>query len=639
MTPLKSMSPFKRLQLALKAALQLSPAALWAYAGYQARLRSGWLRRATPIRRDWLQTDTWPLRRLFPLPEKKQLLDVLGDDLQILIAEADEILDGQVRLFGGPPQALVLDPEQGGRHWSAFAHALPDGSDIKRTWEMGRFGWATVLARAYHATGYDKYAAGFWARAERFLTANPPNQGPHWASAQEVALRLIALGFSYTVFARAKASTQRRKSMLAAAVAAHARRIPPTLSYARAQDNNHLLSEALGLSTAAALLPDHEDAQHWAALGQRHFARGIQRQVNKQGAYIQHSANYQRLMLQLALWAQVISRPMEAPLADKVVARAAAATRWLLNLVDPASGQAANLGPNDGAYILPLTVQPFGDYRPVLQAAARAFCGGSAFAGRPWDELALWLGLSDEGKLAADQGQDPIRLQAADSWAYLRATHFSSRPGHADQLHLDLWWRGHNLARDAGSYRYNAPPPWDNALAGTAVHNTLTINGQDQMTRAGRFLWLDWAQARVLEAGAKRAIIEHDGFRRLGLIHRRSVDVKGRQWTVRDEVLGPARPVTARLQWLLPDWPWTLEGGRLQLTSPEGETIALSIKAPDAQFTLVRASERLAGNLDFAPILGWYSPTYDYKEPALSLIAEVSGPAPLEFTSRWELPA
>jgi hypothetical protein len=305
--------------------------------------------------------------------------------------------------------------------------------------------------------------------------------------------------------------------------------------------------------------------------------------------------------------------------------------------VDADSGRAANLGPNDGAYILPLTMQPFGDYRPVLQASSRAFRGGNVFEPGPWDEISLWFGLEDKGQANTNKGQHPMRMQSANSWAYLRAAHFEGRPGHADQLHLDLWWRGYNIARDAGTYRYNAPPPWDNALAATAVHNTVTISGRDQMTRAGRFLWLDWAQARVLEAGAQRASAEHDGY--APYIHQRSVSVDSDQWAVKDEISGPQQTVTARLHWLLPDWPWALEGGRLQLTSPEGDTIALSIQAAGAQLTLIRAGERLAGGLDFPPILGWYSPTYNLKEPALSFIAEVRGKAPLEFTSRWELPA
>ena len=87
------------------------------------------------------------------------------------------------------------------------------------------------------------------------------------------------------------------------------------------------------------------------------------------------------------------------------------------------------------------------------------------------------------------------QLYGKKSWAYLRTAQFTSRPSHADQLHLDLWWRGLNIARDAGTYLYNAPAPWDNSLTTTLVHNTVTINGRDQMTRAGRFLYLDWVNA------------------------------------------------------------------------------------------------------------------------------------------------
>ena len=94
-----------------------------------------------------------------------------------------------------------------------------------------------------------------------------------------------------------------------------------------------------------------------------------------------------------------------------------------------------------------------------------------------------------------------------ETWAYLRAARFTGRPGHADQLHLDLWWCGLNVAQDAGTYLYNAPPPWDNALARSEVHNTLVVNGLEQMTRAGRFLYLERAQARVQQARQQRDAI------------------------------------------------------------------------------------------------------------------------------------
>ena len=65
---------------------------------------------------------------------------------------------------------------------------------------------------------------------------------------------------------------------------------------------------------------------------------------------------------------------------------------------------------------------------------------------------------------------------------------------------------------DAGTYLYNAAPPWDNSLAFTAVHNTLTVNQRNQMTPAGRFLFVDRAQAEVVEAADDRLTARHDGY-------------------------------------------------------------------------------------------------------------------------------
>ncbi len=89
------------------------------------------------------------------------------------------------------------------------------------------------------------------------------------------------------------------------------------------------------------------------------------------------------------------------------------------------------------------------------------------------------------------------RMGSESDWAVIRATAYKNRPFQADQLHVDLWQNGQNILMDAGTFSYNASSPWDNSLAGAFVHNTATIDGEDQMTRAGRFLWLDWAQGRT----------------------------------------------------------------------------------------------------------------------------------------------
>jgi hypothetical protein len=559
-----------------------------------------------------------------------------------------------------------LEPGKDLRHWTAYEnHQVSWGvEDVKFIWEPARFGWAFLLGRAYYLTGSEDYAQLFWQLSERFLEANPVNLGPNWASGQEVALRLIALSFALQVFSASPHSTLERKCRLLQAIADHARRIPPTLIYARSQNNNHLVSEAVGLYTAGTLLSDLPEALHWRDLGWRWLNQALQTQIAPDGTYVQHSTNYQRLMLHLALWADLLNRHNGVSFPAQTLVKLAAATRWLLALLDPISGQVPNLGHNDGSNILPLAAGGYADYRPVLQAAARAFLGKACLPAGPWDELGMWLGrsqLSDvrqESSVVSSQfsvKESPIinnqksTINNPQSWGYLRAVQYKSRPGQADQLHVDLWWQGLNIALDAGTFQYNAAPPWENALAGTSVHNTITIDGKDQMQRAGRFLWVNWAQANNLNAGEPDSLAaEHYGYNKLGIIHRRRLSqIDPLNWQVEDDLL-PAGSEQAEhsfvLHWLLPDWPWELEGTTLNLQAPPGK-ITLAVKLPEDSrqvkangVQLIRGGEVLSGSPALcAPALGWYSPTYGVKLPALALRCFFTGKSLFGLISHWTL--
>jgi len=633
-----------RITTAWKAATQLGLEQVTLNAVYRVGLRTGHLRRVTPAGGESAPTGDLNLDALLPNGFARAYRDFTAqhaqDDTELL-REAGEILSGQVRLFGADPTPLRLAPPAPLAHWTAYEgrHADPSGDpDIKLVWEPARFGWALTLARVYLRTSDDGYAQFFWEEWERFLAANPPNLGPNWSSGQEVALRLIAVTLAAAVFRDSPHSTPARLAALAQSVAQHAERIPPTMLYARAQNNNHLLTESAGLITAVALLPDHPRADEWQRTGWKWLRRGLLRQIAPDGTYSQHSANYHRLMLQTALWACKVGLRGACDFTPAVLERLAAATRWLLARIDPASGRCLNLGSNDGAYILPLAGGGVLDFRPVAQAAAVAFLGQRAYPPGAWDEMSLWLDLPLIADNPLPQPAEPTILRGERSWASLRAVRFDGRPSQADQLHVDLWWQGDSIARDAGSYRYTAPTPWDNTLALTAAHNTVMLDGQEQMLRAGRFLWLDWAQARVLGSQPDRWVeAEHDGYRRLGVLHRRRLErVDEQTWRVIDQLLPAGRRPgehTAVLHWLLPDWDWSLDGSTLSLRGPEG-SVTITI-TPGAEMQLIQCGALLAGSGEVPPTLGWWSPTYDQKLPALSLRAILTSRLPVIFETTF----
>jgi len=631
-----------RFQFAFKALRQLGFTQVALYALYKLGLQTGQYKLLTETHRLQIEIDGVPLviRNLFPLPDRARLAQILGEEGQrMLVTEADEIVQGKFRMFGGEPVEIKLTFDPPLQHWTDYeTHKvpIPDSqfpiNDVKFIWEPARFGWAFVLGRAYHLTQNETYAEAFLSYFEKFTDSNPPNLGPHWMNGQEVAIRLMALVWAGQVFETVTASSVERRARLAGSISAHAARIPPTLVYARAQNNNHLVTEAAALYTAGLALPDHPRASTWRALGWRWLNWALQHQIGESGEYIQHSTNYHRVMLQTALWVEAVK---DDDWPDATLESLGRATRWLSSMLDPTSGWTPNLGANDGALILPLAVTPFNDFRPTVQAAARAFLRSQIPDGI-WDEISLWLGLGEQEKAIETDLYSTNHLRGPESWAYLRASQFPSRLGHMDQLHFDLWWRGLNIAHDAGTYLYNVAPPWDNPLVTSRVHNTVTVDGRDQMTRGGRFMTLDWFPAYSSNFNSAEENVlgsmlgYHEGYR--GVRHERKMTLySDERWVVEDTLISK-KSHTYRLHWLLPDWEWEVgerdSESEIRLKSTFGWItlhITTNSRFPhnDSRLSLVRGGEVVYGTRDVHPFEGWVSPTYGQKIPALSIAIEI----------------
>jgi Heparinase II/III-like protein/Heparinase II/III N-terminus len=643
----------------LKALAQMGPEPLALNALYRLGLWTGHYKR-TENRKFKNMLPLPVLRPLFSLPSREQLIPTIGmDGKAALINEADEIIGGKFRMFGGEAVPIQLTFSEPLHHWTDYETGkvfIPNSQfpihDIKFIWEPARFGWAYTLGRAYHMTQDEKYAEAFLKYFETFTDGNPPYLGPHWMNGQEVAIRLMALVWCAHVFV--KALNEKRNAQLVTSIAHHAARIPPTLIYARSQNNNHLVTESAALYTAGVAL----DQNQWRELGWSWLNHALCTQISSYGEYIQHSTNYHRLMLQTALWVDMILRERHQrwpPLTLEALIRA---SHWMFSMIDPASGRTPNLGANDGALIFPLSSTPFNDFRPTVQAAARAFLRTTLPAGI-WDEMSLWLGLSASEHTTYSDAYMTDHLRGKDSWAYLRASRFKSRLAHMDQLHFDLWWRGLNIALDPGTYLYNSESPWDNPLVSTRVHNTITIDGRDPMTRGGRFLTLDWFPAyskSLLEADEKilgRVVAYHKGYRSLGIRHERVATVfADERWEIRDNLIftKPGQHVF-RLHWLLADaeyssnMMWEIVNGEqgvgIRVKSKYG-WIALHIELEPSNLnfvtSLVRAGELVYGQGDVKPYEGWVSPTYGQKIPALSFAMETKSSKKFSFISEFIFP-
>jgi len=577
------------------------------------------------------------------------------------LAEGENILQGRLPFFGqlsfdcGLPAEWFRNPVTGQSvsprlPWTQMRFASPVYGDLKFILEPSRFLFVYPLARAYAFGGDERLAQFFWNAIEDWARYSPPMAGPLWICGQECSLRILAWTFALHTFIRAEATTDDRIALLMSMIAAHAWRTAQTLGYARSQRSNHLITEAVGLWTMGTLYPELQEARIWQNLGAHLLREAVVDQISLEGVPHQHSFNYQRMILHLLLWALRLAEITGNSLDENIRTRAEAAFDFMRTWVDPASGYAPNYGSDDGSLIFPLASASYRDFRPLLQLGAAVLHRPVLQAG-PWDEAALWFGLKPSAvenrvKISApstDTGY--FRLGDENSWAMIRAGRYTRRPFQADQLHVDLWWNGTNLARDAGTYLYNGDAPWNNGLAGTAVHNTVTIDGQDQMRRAGRFLWVDWAQAtgRLFSSPGHAHMDcfegEHDGYSRLGVKHHRMVQwLRGAGWVIVDDIEGSGEH-DVRLHWLTADWPFEVFDSPFQIAlKNDVQQVRWNIfSSCEGKAAVIRAGEYEwtgAGKMtENADILGWESPTYGELQPAVSLIYQTRAQLPVRLVT------
>lgn len=585
---------------------------------------------------------------------------------QTAIDEANRILNGELKYFsnqwvntGFPPNwhtdyvtGIELDSV---KHWSqtsddhVVARAKPVAIsrykefasqrsqrhiDIKFIWEPNRFAFVYNFVRAYAASQDEKYPEAFWTLIEDWAQHNPPNTGPNWMDGQEIALRLMAWTFGYHAVLNSPSTTPERKENFTLYIAAQAERIYKNIGYAISTRSNHTISEAFGLWMVGLLFPELKHAEKYLSLGKKLLEQEAANQIFPDGSYSMYSLNYHRFILHIYLYAIKLGELNNSPFSTQRISLITKSIEYLACLIDPTTGQMPVYGSNDGALVLPLNNCDFTNYRPLLQLGWYITKGKFLFEPGPWDEDIFWLCGVSRAERSAGTVEAPLSnisfpnggnylLRSANSHALIRCTDFTSRPSHADQLNVDLWIHGHNLAIDAGTFLYNGEGHWRNGLAHTSVHNTVIVDNKDQMTMLSRFTWTNWSKGKVLKHDKDIWQGEHDGYKPVS--HKRTVmPLEGDRWLVIDN-LSANESHHYSLHWLLADG----KHGMQELSDPMKFGVLLEYPKSKLFFQM----GLLEGKGDFSffransvSTRGWRSRYYGQKEPAISVMLEADSP-------------
>jgi len=469
-----------------------------------------------------------------------------------IISRAERILDHRFDLLGfedlhyGQPIDWHLDIVHGKR-----APALPfhqvnyldfaTVGDSKITWELNRHQHLVTLAKAYRLTGDLRYGREIRAQWRDWHAANPYPIGINWASSLEVGFRSLSWMWVYYLLAGTEALGSDFRQEWLNAQALNGRHLERYLS-TYFSPNTHLLGEGVALFFLGTLCPELSGAPRWKARGWQIVLEEARRQVNPDGLHFEQSTYYHVYALDLFLHTVVLASANAQPIPKELeqVLEKMLNALFLLGAAGPPprfgdddGGRVFDPARNRSEYLLdPLVVGAIlfnrGDFKqlvPDLTEEAIWLLGAGGI--EQWDRLEAKAPASRS--TAFEQSGVYVMTTMSGEWVIDGGPSAPQSRGHdhADALSVCLQSGARALLIDPGTCEYVGSER--NRFRGTAMHNTLRVDHEDQAEPDGPFSWKQHFHARseawVSGQSFDLFVGSHDGYARLSspVVHRRWV--------------------------------------------------------------------------------------------------------------------
>ena len=483
-------------------------------------------------------------------------------DAAALRAAADDVLHGRWNVFamrgmqlGFPPQ-WNRDPKTGTVAPMSLGKTIDYRServvgDIKYLWEPSRHLELVTLAAAYRATGEQHYAQGAKILLLSWFEQCPYPMGVHWTSSLELAVRLLNWACAWQLLGDEVGRDAIFRKRWLDNIYQHCHFIRGYFSR-HSSANNHLFGEYMGLYVASLQWPCWPESARWHALARRGLEAEALKQNATDGVNKEQAIYYHHEVMDMMLLCQHIGAANGESFPPSYLQRLERMAEFLAALMD-VGGNVPMTGDADDAQMVRLSYEPeWSPYRSLLASCAILFSRADlkAKAGA-LDDKNRWLfgarGVAHWEALPPAGPEKPV-MAFPEGGYYLLGKDFGTpgevrivadcaplgylsiaAHGHADALSFTLSAGGEELLVDPGTYAYHTQKAWRDYFRGTAAHNTVQVDGQDQSEIGGNFMWLRKAHAQLVthRIAGEHQLFEgkHDGYRRLAdpVLHRRMI--------------------------------------------------------------------------------------------------------------------
>ncbi|GAB1257162.1 alginate lyase family protein [Aurantivibrio plasticivorans] len=474
-----------------------------------------------------------------------------------LLDRANSISEGKLSFFDlknadfGQPINWHLDHSAG--RVAPVRHCLfvdyrdfETNGDCKMVWEPNRHHHLVVLARAWRVSGNRRYLTAIQEQLESWFDQNPIGKGMNWKSPLELGVRLINWVWVYDLCDATKNFSVEFRSRWLNSIFYHIRDVASKFSEGSSA-NNHLVGEAAGVYIAASYFTLFAESDAWRNRAFDILEREITAQTYPDGCTREHALGYQFFVIQFYLFSSIVADKVGHPFSSGYHATLKSLINFVA-LIARGGDQLPLFGDADDGYVLDL-----GDSQhsvSALMAWAAQYYKDEQWPLVPSQqhESSLWLfgahpragsvissrlesiAFNESGYYLLQSGDRQlgngasVLVDCADLGYQSIAAH-----GHADALSFTLRLNGTDVFVDPGTYDYFSYPDWRHYFRKTKAHNAVEIDGLDQSTILGPFMWGDHAQAECevwnVDNNCTQFVGSHTGYHRLAdpVTHKRSI--------------------------------------------------------------------------------------------------------------------
>ena len=385
-----------------------------------------------------------------------------------IIGEADRIVDHVFEFVGHPPQQLGREIS-----WNE------DPVDYDQ-WPISfnrHFHWIT-LAKAYAASGDEKYAVEFVAQLKSWIRAMPVEIGDRWIQAGwapegKMSLSLdagIRMGQTWVpafyAFLNSPSFSVDDTIAMVKAFRDHAVYLMDPVHFRSL--SNWGVMEANGLYHIGAYFPEFRASAEWRDTAMSRLRQEIDLQVYPDGAQIELASGYHHVSLRNFVMAYRTARLNNLDIPEDYLASLERMYHYSLYVAFPDLRMPAV---NDSGTF---------DIRSAMQDAHTFFPDRSDFewaatdrrSGKPPESTSTAFPYAGHFVMRSGWGDDDVSL-------FFDAGPFGYGHQHEDKLNIILHAHGQTLIADPGNYQYD-PSEWRQYMLSSWSHNTVVVDGQGQ---------------------------------------------------------------------------------------------------------------------------------------------------------------